>query len=132
MRSRPNGASSRRSCITLDFSCREIKPFVERPYEAIRGWFHRLEHFFEPDCPEREEVTVNEAKLDVDGREVYVRAAADCETLEALDMEVSPSRSNFDALVFLGDGLARGGRPLVRTDRGSWYDWPLDRLNCEV
>ena len=72
-------------------------------------------------------MTVDEAKLDVDGREVYVRAAADCETLEALDMEVSPSRSNFDALVFLGDGLARGvvrwcGPIAARGTTGRWTD----------
>lgn len=32
-----------------DLSYRRIEPFVERSYEAIRQWFHRLEHFFEPD-----------------------------------------------------------------------------------
>ena len=33
---------------------------------------------------------------------------------------------------FLKNVLERcRGRPLARTDRESWYDWPLDFLDCE-
>jgi putative transposase len=35
-------------------------------------------------------------------------------------------------LLFLRDILERcRGRPLVRADSDPWYDWPLDRLDCE-
>jgi putative transposase len=35
-------------------------------------------------------------------------------------------------LLFLRDVLKRcRGRPLLRADRGPWYDWPLEHLNCE-
>ena len=114
-------------------SYRKIKPFVDRSHEAVRQWFHRLKHLFEPDCREREEVAVDETKIDIDGEKVYIWAAVDCETLEVLAVEVSPGRSSLDALLFLEDVLERcRGRPLVRADRGPWYDWPLDLLNCEV
>ena len=113
-------------------SCWKIEPFIGRLYEGIRQWFHRLKRLFERDCREREEVTVDKTKLDIDGEEVYVWAAVDCETLEVLAVEVSPGRSSLDALLVLEDVLERcRGRPLVRADRGPWYDWPLEILNCE-
>lgn len=39
----------------------------------------------------------------VDGEEVSVWAAIDCDTLEVLAVEVSPGRSSLDALLFLRD-----------------------------
>ncbi|OYR69592.1 hypothetical protein DJ79_02540 [Halorubrum ezzemoulense] len=115
-----------------DLSYRRIEPFVDRSYEAIRQWFHRLEHFFEPDCRARQEVAVDETKIEIDGIKHYVWAAVNCETLEVLSVEVSPGRSSLDALLFLKDVLERcRGRPLVRADRGPWYDWPLERLDYE-
>ena len=77
-------------------------------------------------------MTVDETKRDIDGEEMYVWAAVDFETLEVLAVEVSPGRSSLDALLVREDVLERcRGRPLVRADRGPWYDWPLELLNCE-
>jgi putative transposase len=56
-------------------SYRKIEPFIERSHEAIRGWFHRLKRLFEPDYRERDEVAVDETKIDIDGEEMYVWAA---------------------------------------------------------
>ena len=113
-------------------SYRRIEPFVDRSYEAIRQWFHRLKHLFEPDYRARQEVAVDETKIEIDGEQHYVWAAVDCETLEVLAVDVSPGRSSLDALLFLRDVLKRcRGRPLVRADRGPWYDWPLERLDCK-
>ncbi|ELY69593.1 transposase, IS240 [Natrinema pellirubrum DSM 15624] len=113
-------------------SYRRIEPFVDRSYEAIRQWFYRLKDLFEPGCRDRREVAVDETKIEIDGDEHYVWPAVDCETLKELAVEVSPGRSSLDALLFLKDVLERcRGRPLVRTDRGPWYDWPLELLDCE-
>ena len=77
-------------------------------------------------------MAVDETNIEIDGKEVYVWAAVDCETLEVLAVEVSPGRSSLDALLFLEDVLKRcRGRPLMRADRGPWYDWPLEMLDCE-
>ena len=95
-------------------SYRKTEPSVGRSYEAVRGWFHRFKPLLEPDCQQREEGAVDETNIDVDGQEVYVWAAVDCETLEVLAVEVSPGRSSLDALLFLEDVLAYcRGRPLV-------------------
>jgi len=100
-------------------SYRRIEPFVDRSHEAIRQWFHRLKHLFTPDCQEREEVAVDETKIEVDGEEVYVWAAVDCETLEVLHVDVSPGRSSLGVLLFLNDVLKHcRGRPAPAGDRG--------------
>jgi len=113
-------------------SLRKIEPVVGCCYEAIRDWFHRCKHLFEPDCQAREEVAVDETKLTIDGREHYVWAAVDCATLEVLHVEVSPGRSSLDAFLFLKEVLKHcRGRPVVLADRGPWYDWALELLDCE-
>ena len=77
-------------------------------------------------------MAVDETKIDIDSHEMYVWAAVDCETLEVLAVEVSSGRLSLDALLFLKSVLERcRDRPLVWTDHGPWYNWPLERLNCE-
>ena len=49
-----------------------------------------------------------------------------------LHIDVSPGRSNLGALLFLREVLKRcRGRMLVQADRGPWYDWPLELLDCD-
>ena len=113
-------------------SYRRIELFVDRSYEAIRQWFHRLKHLFEPDCRDCDEVAVDETKISIDGDEHYVWAAVDCETFEVLAVEVTPGRSSFDAFSFLKGVLERcRGRPALAGDRGPLYSWPLELLDCE-
>ena len=41
-------------------------------------------------------------------------------------------RLSLDALLFLKEALKYcRGQPAPPVDRGEWYDWPLDLLNCE-
>ena len=113
-------------------SYRTIEPFMGCYYEAIRDWFHRCKHLFEPDCQSRQGVTVDETNIEIDGDDHYVWAAVDRETLEVLRVYVSPGRSSLDALLFLKEVLKRcRGRPLVRADCGPWYDWPLELPDCD-
>ena len=113
-------------------SYRRTQRFVGRSHETVRQWFHRLEQLFEPDCQDRPKVAVDFDFRLVDGTEVFVWAAVDCETLEVLHIDVTPGRSSLDALLFLREVLEQcRGRPLLRADRGPWYDWPLELLDCE-
>ncbi len=73
------------------FSYHRIEPFVDRSYEAIKNWYHWLQHFFEPDCQDRQEVAVGFGSCLIDGDEHYVWAVVDCEMLKVLAVEVSPS-----------------------------------------
>lgn len=97
----------------------------------MRQWYHRLAHLFEPDY--HSTVAVDETKISVEDDEVYVWAAVDVDTFEVVHIEVSPGRSNLDALLFLKTVLKRcRGQPVIIVDRGSWYDWVLDDLDlCE-
>lgn len=72
-----------------------------------------VEHLFEPDCQDRPEVAVKETNVEVDGIEIFVWAAVDCEILEVLHVGVTPGRSSLDGLFFLRDVLQRcRSRPL--------------------
>lgn len=45
----------------------------------------------------------------------------------------TPGRSSLDALLFLREALKYcRGQPAPSADRGEWYDWPLDLLDCEA
>jgi putative transposase len=80
---------------------------VDCCYEAIRQWFHQCEHLFEPDCRQRHEVAVDEMKIDIDCRALYVWAEVDCDTPEVLHVDVSLGRSSLDALLFHREVLQR-------------------------
>jgi len=49
-----------------------------------------LKCLFEPDCRDRQEVAVDATKIEIDGEEVYVWAAVDCDTLEVLAVVFRP------------------------------------------
>ena len=67
-----------------------------------------------------------------DGEENYVWAAVDCDKFEVIAVEISPGRSNLDALLFLKEILKWcNGRPPLRAGRGPWYDWLLERFDYE-
>lgn len=63
-------------------------------------------------------------------REVYVWAAVDVDTFEVIRVEVSPSWSDLDALLFHKQLLKRSrDQPVIVIDRGKWYTWALDDLD---
>lgn len=55
------------------------------------------------------------------------------DSFEVVHIEVSPGRSDFDALLFLKTVLKRcRGQTVIVVDRGPWYNWALDDLDlCE-
>jgi putative transposase len=70
--------------------------------------------------------------IKVDAEEVCVWAGIDVETVQVVHVDVSPGRSSLDALLFLKTVMNRcRGKLLVNVDRGPWYNWALDLLNCD-
>ena len=70
-----------------------------------------------------EAVAVDETKLKVNGRHVYVWIAIDVKTKEIITVSVSIGRSSFDAYLFLKS--VRGkclNRAKLYTDKGPWYN----------
>jgi putative transposase len=104
---------------------------IGRSYEAVRQWYHRLAHLFDPEPDHYLTIAIDETKLKVEDTEVYVWAAIDVEAFEVVPIKVSPRRSDLDALLFIKQVLkCCRGDPIVLVDRGPWYNWPLDDL-CE-
>ncbi|MFC6964776.1 DDE-type integrase/transposase/recombinase [Halocatena marina] len=75
-------------------------------------------------------MAVDETKVSVEDNEVSVWAAVDVDTFEVVHIEVSPDRSDLDALLFIKQVLKRcRGQPVIVVDRGPWYNWALDNLD---
>jgi len=71
-------------------------------------------------------VAVDVTKVSVEDDEVYVWAAVDVDTFEVVHIEVSPGRSDLDALLFLKTVLKRcRGQPVIIVD-----PWPLVQLGA--
>jgi len=114
-------------------SLRRVERIVGRSHEAVRQWYHRLAHLFDPEPDHHSTVAVDKTTVNVEDGEVYVWAAVDVDTFEVVYIEVSPGRSDLDALLFLRTVLKRcRGEPVILVDRGPWYNWALDDLKlCE-
>jgi transposase-like protein len=77
---------------------------------------------------ERKIVAMDETKLKIHGRQVFVWAAIDADSKELLAVYASYYRSHINTIVFLRRVLdACTDRPVVLVDGGPWYSWPLDR-----
>jgi transposase-like protein len=74
-------------------------------------------------------VAVDETCLRVQGKEVWLWAAIDVETMEFVAYHVSLYRNGLECSAFLRKVLRMcTNKPLVLTDGGRWYEWPLRRL----
>ena len=119
----------------LGLSYREVGEWLGHSHQAVHEWYTALADLFEPAPDEHGTVVVDETKVAVEDREVYVWAVIDRHTYEVIHVEASPGRSDLDALLFLRTVLRRcRGRPVVAVDRGPWYNWCLDELDldCEA
>lgn len=114
-------------------SRRRLEQVVGRSHEAVRQWYDRLAHLFDLDPDYHATVVVDETTVSVEDDEVYVWAAVDVDIFEVVYIEVSPGRSDLDALLFLKTVLKRcRGQSVIVVDRGPWYNWVLNDLDlCE-
>ena len=80
-----------------------------------------MAHLFDLDPDYHATVVVDETTVSVEDDEVYVWAAVDVDIFEVVYIEVSPGRSDLDALLFLKTVLKRcRGQPVIVVDRGPW------------
>ena len=119
----------------LGLSYRQVGEWLGHSHQAVHEWYTALADLFEPEPDEHGTVVVDETKVWLEDREVFVWAALNRHTYEVIHVEVSPGRSELDALLFLRTVLERcRGRPVIVVDRGPWYTWSLDELDlpCEA
>ena len=103
---------------------------VDASHTSVHRWVHALRGIVSRvPRKERRVVAIDETKLKVNGRQVFVWAAIDVDTKELLAVYASYYRSNINTLVFLKKVLGTcANKPLVLVDGGPWYPWPLDRM----
>jgi putative transposase len=93
----------------------------------VRQWYHNLAHLFEPEPDLHSKVEIDETNLNIEETEIYVWAGIVMETFGVIHIEVSPGRSDLDALLSVNQVLSHcRGDLLVLVVRGLWYNWPLE------
>lgn len=102
---------------------RKVEPFIVASYGAVHQWYPPAE-LSESDRCRQSVVTVDLMNVSVGGDELCVWTAIDGETFEAIRGGVGRSRPP-DVLLFL---MLCRGQPLITVERGSWYEWPREKL----
>ena len=106
---------------------------IDASHVSVFRWVHALRGVVSR-VPRRERrvVAMDETKLKIRGRRVFVWAAVDTDTRELLAVYASYYRSHINTLVFLRRVLETcTNRPVVLVDGGPWYPWPLDRYGLK-
>jgi transposase-like protein len=116
------GLSLRDTSLVLD-------NFEPRSHEAVRQWYERARFLFEVRTVKRRALAVDETKVKVQGKWMYVWAAIDVDTWEVVAAWASFARSFLESYSFIRKVLkACENRPLFYVDRGPWYRYALDRM----
>ena len=99
---------------------------VFRWVHAMRGIVSRVPR------KDRKLIAIDETKLKINGRQVFVWAAIDADTKELLAVYASYYRSSINTLVFLKRVLETCSEmPVVLVDGGPWYPWALNRYGLK-
>ena len=78
---------------------------------------------------DRRAIAVDETKVKLENRWVYIWSAIDIEDHSILAIHVSTTRTSLDAIYFLRKVLEYcENKPLILVDRGPWYKWALQRI----
>ena len=118
--------------LSLRKTSRFISIFEKMSHESVRICYHRIKEVIKP--PEkkpRKLIAVDETKIKLENKQIFVWSARDAETGECLLIWASEPRS-FEAYVFLREVLKYcENKPEFVVDRGFWYLWALKRLGLK-
>lgn len=97
--------------------------FEQISHESVRLYYHKLKKILKP--PERKKrrlIAVDEAKLKLKNKQIFVWSAIDVDTKECLFIWATDGRTSFHAYVFLKKVLKYcENKPEIVVDRGFWY-----------
>jgi len=102
-------------------------------YRSVHYWVCEFKEIrIDAERKARRLVAIDETKLKVNGKHVFVWAAIDVDTRELLAVCASYQRSSLNSYMFLRKVLkACANRPLILVDRGPWYPDALNRLGLK-
>ena len=104
--------------------------FDKISHESVRIYYHRLKKVIDqPTRKKRRLIAIDETKIKLERKQIFVWAAIDVDSKECLAIWASEGRSSFHAYVFLREILSYcENKPEIVVDRGFWYRWALQRL----
>ena len=106
-----------------------LRDFERFSYEAVRQWYHKCKDLFLIRKEERRAIAIDETKVKLENKQIYVWNAIDIDRGVILAVHVSTTRTSFDALYFLKKILELcENKPLIIVDKGPWNGWALQRL----
>ena len=101
-------------------------------YEAVRQWYTRCHDLFSVERGNRKAVAVDETKVKIEHKQIYIWNAIDVDKKVILAMHISITRTSFDAIHVLRKVLNTcTNKPIILVDRGPWYRWALQRLGLQ-
>ena len=117
----------------LGLSYRRVSVAYEKEfsYESVRKWYRKVGAVLPiPQKIRRHIIAVDETKLKIAGKQVFIWSAIDVERYEVLGLKASVTRGELDAILFLKDILQYcvGNRPIILVDHGPWYPPALEHL----
>jgi len=118
-------------------SLRKISQFLSLfdkiSHESVRICYHRLKKVIDqPTRKKRRLIAIDETKIKLEKKQIFVWAAIDVDSKECLFIWASEGRSSFHAYVFLKEILrCCEDKPEIVVDRGFWYKWALKRLGIK-
>jgi len=107
--------------------------FDKISHESVRIYYHRLKRIIDqPTKKKRRLIAIDETKIKLEKKQIFVWAAIDVDSKECLFVWASERRSSFHAYVFLKEILKYcSNNPEIVVDRGFWYKWALQRLGLK-
>jgi putative transposase len=99
-------------------------------HESVRLWYRKIgNNLPTPDRIQRYVMAVDETKLKIAGRFVFVWSAIDVKRYEVLALKASFTRGEPDAVLFIREALKYcTNRPIILVDHGPWYPPALEYL----
>ena len=79
--------------------------FEEISHESVRIYYHKLKAVLKPEKKKRRLVAIDETKLKLENKQIFVWTAVDVDTKECLAIWASEGRGSFEAYVFLREVL---------------------------
>jgi len=116
--------------LSLRKTSKFLSLFEQISHESVRIYYHRIKKVIkQPEKKKRRLIAIDETKLKLGNRQIFIWSAVDVDTKECLLIWASEGRGAFEAYSFLKDVLKYcENKPEIVVDKGPWYFWALKRL----
>ena len=101
-------------------------------YEAVHYWYKQFKELFIVGCKDRRAIALDETKVKLESKQVFLWTAVDVDSHEVLGVYISTARTGLDTYSFMRKVLRFcSNKPLIKGDGATWYPWAIQRLGLE-